>query len=89
MASFTKWDTLLSGTLQAGPMSVPLREVLLYTSIYVLYEMVLVCLGPLMRLRWDNFYVIVLVSPENPLNSLSQAVLNQSFSGREPPVTPP
>ena len=30
MASFTKWDTSLNGTLQAGPMGVPLSEVLLY-----------------------------------------------------------
>ena len=30
IASFTKWDNSLSGTLGAGPMGVPLREVLLY-----------------------------------------------------------
>ena len=30
MASFTKWDTSLSGTPQVGPMGVPLSEVLLY-----------------------------------------------------------
>ena len=32
MASFTKWDNSLSGTFQAGPMGVPLCEVLLYTE---------------------------------------------------------
>ena len=30
IASFTKWDSSLSGTLGAGPMGVPLSEVLLY-----------------------------------------------------------
>ena len=30
IASFTKWDNSLSGTLGAGPMGVPLSEVLLY-----------------------------------------------------------
>ena len=30
MASFTKWDTSLSGTLWVGPMDVPLSEVSLY-----------------------------------------------------------
>ena len=30
MASFTKWDISLSGTLRAGPMGVPPREVLLH-----------------------------------------------------------
>ena len=43
-ASFTKWDTSLSGTLQAGPMGVPLSEVLLYMkeqfdpTIYIVRE---------------------------------------------------
>ena len=31
IASFTKWNNSLSGTLGAGPMGVPLSEVLLYT----------------------------------------------------------
>ena len=31
IASFTKWDNSLSGTLGAGPTGVPLSEVLLYT----------------------------------------------------------
>ena len=35
-ASFTKWDTSLSGTLQAGPMGVPLSEVLLNLNNIVL-----------------------------------------------------
>ena len=30
ITSFTKWDNSLSGTLGAGPMGVPLSEVLLY-----------------------------------------------------------
>ena len=30
IASFTKWDNSLSGTLGAGPIGVPLSEVLLY-----------------------------------------------------------
>ena len=30
IASFTKWDNSLSGTLGAGPLGVPLSEVLLY-----------------------------------------------------------
>ena len=30
IASFTKWDNSLSGTLGASPMGVPLSEVLLY-----------------------------------------------------------
>ena len=30
MDRFTKWDNSLNGTLQAGPMGVPLSEVLLY-----------------------------------------------------------
>ena len=33
MASFTKWDTSLSGTLQAGPMGVPVDKVSLYITI--------------------------------------------------------
>ena len=32
MASFTKWDTLLSVTLQACPLGVPLSKVLLHCN---------------------------------------------------------
>ena len=32
IASFTKWDNSLSGTLLDGPMGVPLSEVSLYIS---------------------------------------------------------
>ena len=34
IASFTKWDNSLSGTLGAGPMGVPLSDVLLYYYYY-------------------------------------------------------
>ena len=39
IASFTKWDNSLSGTLGAGPMGVPLSEVLLYMKVYPLQIM--------------------------------------------------
>ena len=32
IAGFTKWDNSVSGTLGAGPMGVPLSEVLLYVE---------------------------------------------------------
>ena len=44
IASFTKWDNSLSGTLEAGPMGVPLSEVLLYQLIDILYWLKYICM---------------------------------------------
>ena len=38
IAGFTKWDNSLSETLGAGPMGVPLSEVLLYKKDYKEYS---------------------------------------------------
>ena len=50
IASFTKWDNSLSGTLGAGPMGVPLSEVLLYLLVmhFSRVEVVLlsICVSP-------------------------------------------
>ena len=35
IGSFTKWDNSLSGTLGAGPMGIPLSEVLLYINTFM------------------------------------------------------
>ena len=53
IASFTKWDNSLSGTLGAGPMGVPLSEVLLY--------FVYIKLGSFVRIL-DTFSVVIVQS---------------------------